>query len=239
MTGLTASGKMVAKETHGWTASRGPDFARTFRIAARHSRRVRILRIAVPGAVVLAIVTVSIAQWLDPVRILAKLPVGASNLLISGTKITMELPRLSGYTRDARGYELTAKTAAQDLLDQDRVEMKQVHAKVEMQDKSVIEMTAASGVYSVKSEQMTLSEKIVLTTTTGYEATLTEAQIDTRSGHIVSEKPVVVKLLNGGLLNANRLELINSGELVRFDGGVVLTVNPAQRQTTGERASAQ
>jgi hypothetical protein len=48
-----------------------------------------------------------------------------------------------------------------------------------------------------------------------------------------------VKLLNGGLLNANRLELINSGELVRFDGGVVLTVNPPQRQTTRERASAQ
>jgi hypothetical protein len=48
-----------------------------------------------------------------------------------------------------------------------------------------------------------------------------------------------VKLLNGGLLNANRLELVNSGELVRFDGGVVLTFNPAQRHPTGERASAQ
>jgi hypothetical protein len=44
---------------------------------------------------------------------------------------------------------------------------------------------------------------------------------------------VLLKLRNGGQLNANRFELINSGDLVRFDGGMVLTINPAQRQTTG------
>ena len=36
-----------------------------------------------------------------------RLPVDASGLVISGTKITMAQPKLSGYTRDSRWYEVT------------------------------------------------------------------------------------------------------------------------------------
>jgi lipopolysaccharide export system protein LptC len=39
----------------------------------------------------------------------------------------------------------------------------------------------------------------------------------------VSNKPVRVKLLQG-TLDANRLEIVNSGDLVRFDGGVNMTL---------------
>ena len=47
--------------------------------------------------------------------------------------------------------------------------------------------------------------------------------VDIRKGNVVSEKPVEVEMLQG-TLNANRLEIVNSGELVRFDGGVNMTV---------------
>jgi lipopolysaccharide export system protein LptC len=67
-----------------------------------------------------------------------------------------------------------------------------------------------------------LRENIVLTSSSGYEGHLTEAVVDMHSGHIVSNKPVEVKLLNG-LLNANRLEV--DGELIRFDGGVTLNLD--------------
>ena len=43
-------------------------------------------------------------------------------------------------------------------------------------------------------------------------------------GDIVSESPVEVKLLNGWL-NANKLEVLESGDLIRFGGGVEMTLN--------------
>ena len=43
----------------------------------------------------------------------------------SGTKITMEKPHLSGFTRDARAYELSADAAKQDLTKPDLVELQQ------------------------------------------------------------------------------------------------------------------
>jgi lipopolysaccharide export system protein LptC len=50
---------------------------------------------------------------------------------------------------------------------------------------------------------------------------LSEALVDIRKGNVVSEHPVEVKMLQG-TLNANRLDILDSGDLVRFHGGVVM-----------------
>jgi len=208
-----------------WTVSRG-DTGRTFQSARRHSRLVHILRISVPLAVVLAAVVIGLITYFNPLRLLAKLPVDVGNLVVSGTKITMEQPRLSGFTRDARAYELSADAAAQDLTKPDIVELLHLLAKIQMQDQSTMEMTANIGIYNSKVETLKLDQNILLTSSTGYEGRLSEALIDIRKGYVVSEHPVEVKMLQG-TLNANRLEIVNSGDLVRFDGGVnmVLMLN--------------
>src|SRR5271169_2657711 len=124
-----------------WTMSRG-DSARAFRAARRHSRLVRILRLAIPVAVLLGLTVISLITYFNPLRMLTKLPVNINDLVVSGTKITMERPHLSGFTRDQRAYEFTADAAAQDLTKPDIVELHNIHAKVEMQDKTLMEMTA-------------------------------------------------------------------------------------------------
>src|SRR6476469_3955481 len=63
---------------------------------------------------------------------------------------TMEQPRMAGFTPDARAYELSADAAAQDLTKPDIIELKKIHAKIEMQDKSSVEMTALGGLYDSK-----------------------------------------------------------------------------------------
>src|SRR5665647_1420449 len=104
-----------------------------FAIAARHSRMVRVLRVAVPAAVILAMTAIVAVSIFNPFRMLMpKLPLDIGNLVVSGTKITMESPHLSGYSTDQRPYELWAKTATQDLTDPDRVELKSLRAKVKM-----------------------------------------------------------------------------------------------------------
>src|SRR5215831_6377475 len=203
-----------------WTMSRG-DADRAFRAARRHSRLVRILRIAIPCTVAFALGIITLMTYLNPLRMLAKLPINIDNLVVSGTKVTMEQPHLSGFTSDARAYELVADTAAQDMTKPDIVELRNIRAKVQMQDKSNMEMTAVTGVYDSKGETLKLDQNILLNLSTGYQGRLSEAVVDIRKGNVVSEHPVEVKMLQG-TLNANRLDIVDSGDLVRFHGGVVM-----------------
>ena len=217
MTDLTATPNDPSARAY-WTMSRG-NGARAFRAARRHSIMVRVLRVALPAAVVLVTLAVVLVTYFNPLRMLGKLPIDVGNLVISGTKITMEQPRMAGFTRDARAYELSADAAAQDLTKPDIIELKKIHAKIEMQDKSSMEMTALTGLYDSKGETLKLDQDILLTSSTGYEGRLSEASIDIRTGHVVSKHPVQLKLLQG-TLDAKGLEIVNSGDLIRFDGGV-------------------
>ncbi len=205
-----------------WTMSRG-DSERAFRNARRHSRVVRILRLAIPLAVVLGLTGISLITYFNPLRMLTKLPININDLVVSGTKITMEKPHLSGFTRDARAYEFTADAAAQDLTKPDIVELRNIHAKVEMQDKSMMEMSAVTGIYDTKGETLKLLQNILLSSSTGYKGRLSEATVDVRKGNVVSDQPVELEMLQG-TLNANRLEIVDSGDLVRFLGGVDMTL---------------
>nr|WP_249128677.1 LPS export ABC transporter periplasmic protein LptC [Bradyrhizobium lablabi] len=196
-----------------------------FASAARHSRMVRVLRIAVPAAVVLAMAAVVAVSVFNPFRMLGivKLPVDIGNLVVSGTKITMESPHMAGFSSDRRPYELTAKTAVQDLTNPDHVELNIIRAKVQMEDRSTVTMDARTGHYDSKQQTLDLRKDIFLQSSTGYEAKLSQALMDINKGTVTSEERVDVKLLNGTLV-ADKLRILNSGEIVRFEGNVVMNL---------------
>jgi lipopolysaccharide export system protein LptC len=194
---------------------------RRFRAAVRHSRHVRFLRWAIPVSLVLGVGVLGALAWFNPLRALAKLPIDPSQLVVSGTKITMEAPRLAGYTRDSRPYELTARAAAQDLTRPGILELRDIHAKVQMKDTATLEMQAAAGLYDTKTDLMKLNERIVISSSSGYKGHLSEAVVDIKKGKITSSQPVAVDMLNGKL-NANTLEVGENGDVVLFGGGVVM-----------------
>src|SRR5947207_1103161 len=122
-----------------------------FASAARHSRMVRILRVAVPAAVVLSMASIVAVSVVNPLRIvLPNMPVEMGNLVVSGTKITMESPHLAGFSTDQRPYEMWAKAAIQDLTDPDHVELKTLRAKMMMEDKSTVTLDARTGYHDSK-----------------------------------------------------------------------------------------
>lgn len=212
---------------------------RAFRGARRHSRNVRLLRILVPVGVVGGVALISLATFVSSGRFSYKLPNDMGTLVVSGTKITMEAPRLAGYTKDQRGYEVTAKAAAQDMAKPEFVELKELRAKLAMQDNNSAELVTVGGIYNTKSEILTLGPNITLKSTNGYEALLADAVVEVKKGNITSDKPVEVKM-SRGKLNANRLEITNSGEVIRFDGGVVMHLDPEQPAAAKDkRASTQ
>jgi lipopolysaccharide export system protein LptC len=142
---------------------------------------------------------------------------------VSGTKITMESPHMSGFSPDQRPYEVWAKTATQDLTDPDHVELKAPRAKILMEDRSTVTMDARTGLFDTKANLLDLRKDIFLQSSTGYEARLSQALLDIGKGTVTSEEHVDVKLLNG-TLSADRLRITEKGDLVRFEGNVVMNL---------------
>jgi len=225
----------AGRDVHAWQATATRDLSRAMRKARRHSRGVRFLRVAVPAGAALGLVVVALMTWFNPLRVLAKLPnASTGRLAISGTKIMMDAPRLTGYTRDGRAYEVTAQSAAQDITKPDVLELYNIHGKIHQQDLSTIDLTAASGIYDRKTELMFLKDHIVMHSSTGYEIHLSEASVDVTKHNVVSDRPVEVQMTNG-TVNANRLEVFDDGDLIRFDGGVQMTVQPKEEAEKGAR----
>ena len=195
--------------------------------AKRHSRFVRQMRLAVPVLVAAAMLTIVGVSLFNPFRILSKLPIDVGKLGVSGTKITMDSPHLAGFTPDQRPYELWAKSAVQDVTRPNNVELLELRAKVQMEDKSGITMDARKGFFDTKTQILDLKESIFLQSSTGYEAQLTQAAVDMAGGTVSSDEPVAVKLLNG-TLDANRLRILENGALVRFEGNVSMMLIPAE-----------
>ena len=212
-----------------------------FAMAARHSRMVRLLRVAVPAAVFLAMAAIVFVSVFNPFRmLLPKLPVDMGNLVVSGTKITMETPHLSGYSTDQRPYELWAKTATQDLTDPDHVDLNALRAKVLMEDRSTVTLDARNGLFDSKQQVLDLHKDIFLQSSTGYEARLTQALVDIGKGTVMSDEHVDVKLLNG-TLTADKLKITGGGEVVRFEGNVVMNLimeSPPAADVSGQPDSA-
>jgi lipopolysaccharide export system protein LptC len=210
---------------------------RAFRAAVRHSRFIRILRVAVPaGVAAAAIAGLAFTVVLKPLRALTGVPVDIGSLVVSGTKIMMQQPRVAGFTRDNRRYNMVAQAAAQDMTKPDLVELQGVHATMEMKDNVVFETTATGGLYNAKTEQLTLNQNIVVTSSSGYQAFLNEAVVDVRGSRIVSDKPVEVKTASW-TINANRMEVADSGDLMRFERGVSVVL--LLDKTTGMGGASQ
>jgi lipopolysaccharide export system protein LptC len=183
------------------------------------------MRRAIPAGIAVVAAVIVVATFFNPFKLIAAFPIDLGKVSLSGTKITMESPRVGGFTSDARSYELTANAAAQDVTKPEFLELKGINAKVELKDGQRVQLKALNGLYNTKSEVLKLRDEILLSTTSGYEGHLTEATVETGTGHIVSDSPVEMKLLNGGKLNARHLEVVNNGDQITFSGGVELLLN--------------
>ena len=211
------------RDTRAFEASQRGDDARRFRNAKRHSRRVKLLRVGLPVATAVVCLVLVLIAFFNPLQMLANLPISVAGVVVSGTKINMESPKLSGFTKDKRRYDVTAGTAAQDLTRPGIIELRDVNATLDMQEKNTMRLVAEDALYDTKKEQLTLQRNIVVKSTSGYEGYLDEAVIDTKNGNVVSEKPVRMKTQNG-TIRGNRFELQNSGDLIRFENGVVVNL---------------
>lgn len=207
-----------------------------FKIAARHSRRVRILRIAVPVVVTVAMLVIIGASIFNPFRILKNLPLEVGNLVVSGTKVTMESPRLAGFMPDQRPYELRAQTATQDIKNPKIVELNALDSTLEMEDRSTVRLRSRTGVFDSKAQLLDLRDDVFVQNSLGYEARMSQAYVDLGKGTVSSDTPVAVKLPNG-TIDGQQLRITERGAVLRFDGGVVMHLDGQSSGAAGAPAS--
>lgn len=201
-----------------------------FARAARHSRLVRFLRVSIPAVVTFALASVIALSLFNPFRVVADVPTNMDNIVVSGTKITMESPHMSGFSPDERPYEMWAKTAVQDVADADNIDLDVPKGKMLMQDRSTMTVDARTGRFNSKAQILNLYKDVFLQTTNGYEARLNHAQVDIAAGAVSTDDGVNVKF-DGGRVKADRLRMSNRGEVVRFEGNVVVDLDRVSQPT--------
>lgn len=195
--------------------------SRAFRNARRHSRWVRFFKLAIPLGSAIAVAGVSLIAIFDPFRKVEGLSVGP--ISVSGSKVTMESPRLTGFKDDSRPYEVTASAALQDVRKPNLVELKDLKARIVTDDKGgAARLEASAGVLDTQKEQMELHDNIKVRTESGQEVRLQSASVNFKAGTVVSQEPVTVSLGNG-VIQAAGVEVEDNGKILRFKGRVQTT----------------
>lgn len=195
-----------------------------FSSAERHSKRVRWLKRVILFAALAAIAGIFAIGLVDPYgRLPGHISIGKT--VLNGSRITMEEPKLSGFKRDGRPYELHAASGVQDIRRPAIVQLNEIDARMTMPDESVVHLVSSQGVYDSKKDFMSLSHAVRVTSTAGYDARLKSADLDFKAGTIVSRQPVTVTT-RAATIAADDLVISDSGSDVVFNGDVRSTLAP-------------
>lgn len=203
----------------------GDGRGRTFSAARRHSGIVRILKVAIPLGSVVAVAAVAFVTIYNPFGRIPGLTVGPVSF--SGSKIAMESPRLTGFRKDNKPYEVTAVAAFQDIRKPNLIELKDMKAKLATDDAGgVARLVSRAGLFDTGKEHLDLQDDIRVWTEKGEEILLKSASVDFKTGAASSRDPVTVTTPTLRL-EADGMDITENGKTMVFTGRVRTRLIPA------------
>lgn len=210
--------------------------AREFRRAYRHSRLVRVLRIALPVTAVALFATYGLSMRMTITDD------GGGALTVSiptliGEDLTMNNPQYEGFNKDGSRYIVRSETARQDIRQTGPIRLEAIHARLLQADKSETVVKARQGSFEVKSGVLQVFDGIDIASQTGMTATLTTATIRTKESVVVSDEPVLITMPTGQL-RGNRMQLDQKSRKVAFTDGVSARLVPEQKPSADPAAGA-
>jgi lipopolysaccharide export system protein LptC len=218
-----ANGRLDLIGSRAAAASTAASFAR----ATRHSARVRFLRRAIPIGVLIAVAGL-LAVWLfDPFRQVFPSNFSIQGINLSSKEVTMQMPKLSGFKKDNRPYEVIAKSAVQDVTKPSIVNLIEMDAHFVMENGTNGNLTAKLGIYDTQNEIMDVKDDVRIQTTSGYDIRLESAHMKLKTGDVSSDRPVNVKM-EGGEISADALQMVDNGKRVTFIGNVHSRLEPSK-----------
>lgn len=210
-----------------------------FNRAQRHSRRVRVLKFAVPLLAVAIAVAFPVYSYLKaPLSV----SVQADGTAFSDGKLVMANPKLNGFTKQKLPYSLTATRATQDVGQQAVIDLEGINAKLPVATDNIVSVDAAHGIYNRDANTMDLTSDVSVTTTDGLVAKFKSIFLDMGKGSMKTSNPVDVSR-GGSRITADSMSVEENGKVVVFESRVRVTIDAgslkAAEAKSGEQNASQ
>jgi len=189
--------------------------------ADRHSRRVRLFKVLLPG---LGIAMVAVVAGLTWAKMHFASGIDVRNVLFSKDGLTMVEPRLSGRAQ-GRTYDVSAARAFQSIEDPKVVRMEVIDGRLELADGTSVKIESARGVYDGNRETLHLDGGVTIAASNGWRAEGASADVDLVGGRIEGREGVRIDGPTARL-EADRFDLTDNGHHALFSDRVRMTVRP-------------
>jgi lipopolysaccharide export system protein LptC len=196
--------------------------AAAFGKAQRHSRRVRLLKFALPltaGLIALAFPVYSYLVTPPSVE------VAAQDTAFSDGKLVMANPKLSGFTKENLPYAMSATRAIQDLAQENVIGLEGIDAKLPIDGSTEAAVVAANGTYDRDANTLELRKDIVVTTSDGMVMKLQSAFLDMGKGTMKTADPVDITS-KGSRIQSDAMSARDNGKTLVFENRVRVNIDP-------------
>ncbi|WP_428699304.1 LPS export ABC transporter periplasmic protein LptC [Stappia sp.] len=188
--------------------------------AQRHSKRVRRLRLAVPG--IGLVLMLGIFAMIGVSSYLSSL--GLGNITLTTDGLVMDSPELSGHDGE-RSYRVSARRAIQRISDPRIIDLEAITAELRMSADQHVRIVATRGTYNSAEETLSLSDGIDVTTNEGQTARFGSLDIALKTGRLASQEETVFTS-SFGSLKAGRMRFDQDAATLTFTDGISMTVMP-------------
>lgn len=209
---------------HPLAPAGGAKRRRAFAAARRHTRVVRLLRVLLPVAGLMALAGFLVKAHLE---FPGNIDLTAASMSVTKNSIIMDEPHLTGFGGNGREYSLLADRAVQPLTNPGQVRLESIEAKVTGSE-GPTSITAEAGDYDHQKRTLQLLGAIAVNSAEGYRLRMTDAYVDFGAGTMVSENPVAIGYADSEV-TGSRLAASEDGKLIVIEGGVRTVIMPPKR----------
>jgi lipopolysaccharide export system protein LptC len=186
--------------------------------ALRHTARVARLRRWIVWSTGAIVAVVLLGLVIGSLRFLP-VDLRLARIALKGSRITIETPKLVGYRKDGRPYEVRAKLGVQDIASPDVFELEGLEVRVENSDDNAIMLSAEKGVYDAKLDHADMSGAVSIRDDKNFDMRLESASMDLKASVMKSDRPATLKFGSGEVV-AKTVEFAQKERRVTFRGEV-------------------
>lgn len=162
--------------------------------------------------------------------LIEQLPISDEDKAALSGGLKMISPSFTGRTTNGEPYAIEAEWALPNGPKPSRITLHQLSAKLDMADGRKAVMTSERGIYFPLRERLELKEGVRAETSDGYTLTTPAALIDIEAKRLTSEGGIVAEGPRGSI-RADSLEALDgASRIVKFNGNVRVTFQPASGQ---------
>ncbi len=190
--------------------------------ALRHSARVTRLRRFMLWGAGGTIAFVGLGLLLSSLRFLP-VDLNLSRIALNGTRIVIETPKLVGYRKDGRPYEVRARVGVQDIATPEVFDLEGLDVRVETQGANAVNLSALTANYSTKEDRAQMRGGVKITDGKSFDMQMAAAVMDFKASVMTSDTPVTLKI-DGGEVLADHVKFSQNERRATFTGNVRSTL---------------